>query len=69
MFYYPSLKINKFYISKLYNNVNFTTYTKSCFLSYFTWKFALNMHFMFLPYKIEDIEHSDIIVLVTWNFL
>lgn len=69
MFYYPSLKINTFHTSKLYNNVNFTNYTKSCFLPYFTWKFALNIHFMFLPYKIEDIEHSDIIVLVIWNFL
>lgn len=61
VFYYPSLKINMVYTSKLYNNVNFITYTKSSFLPYFSWKFALDTLFMFLPYKTEYIEPSNII--------
>lgn len=61
VFYYPSLKMNIFCASKLDNNVNFSICTKSCFRLYFLWKFALNIHFIFLSYKMEGIEHSDII--------
>lgn len=47
VFYYPPLKINIVYTSKLYNNVNFITYTNSSFLPYFSWKFALDTFYVF----------------------